>query len=117
MTASDRVGREDDRETVGPGDGFVVAGVGASAGGLEAFQRFLRHMPPHVRIALVYVQHLDPKHESLLPELLARQSQLPVQAVHDETPVEPGHVYVIPPNTSLTLQDGVLRLGPRLSEA
>jgi two-component system CheB/CheR fusion protein len=94
--------------------GCLIVGVGASAGGLEAFQRFLRHMPPHAGIALVYVQHLDPRHESVLPELLARHALMPVQAVHDETPVEPGNAYVIPPNTSLTLQRGVLRLGPRL---
>ena len=93
----------------------IVVGVGASAGGLEAFQRLLKHLPPHPRLALIYVQHLDPKHESLLPELLAREVQVPVQAVHDEAPVEPGNVYVIPPNTSLTIEGGVLRLGPRQS--
>jgi two-component system CheB/CheR fusion protein len=71
-------------------------------------------MPPHPGVAVVYVQHLDPHHESMLPDLLARDSQMPVEAVHDETPVEGGHVYVIPPNTSLSLEDGVLRLGARL---
>jgi two-component system, chemotaxis family, CheB/CheR fusion protein len=91
----------------------IVVGVGASAGGLEAFQRFLKHMPPHPRIALVYVQHLDPRHESVLPELLARDAKMPVQAVQDETSIEGGCVYVIPPNTSLRLERGVLRLGPR----
>ncbi|MBI3947388.1 MAG: PAS domain-containing protein [Armatimonadetes bacterium] len=98
-------------------DGCIVVGVGASAGGLDAFQRFLRLMPAHPRIALVYVQHLDPKHESILPELLSRYAQVPVQPVHDKTAVEPGHVYVIPPDTRLTIERGVLRLGPRLDQA
>lgn len=70
----------------------LVVGVGASAGGLDAFGRLLRHMPPHPGMAVVYVQHLDPHHESMLPDLLARDAQLPVEAVHDETPVEGGHV-------------------------
>ena len=52
----------------------LVVGVGASAGGLDAFGRFLRHMPPHPRVAVVYVQHLDPHHESMLPNLLARDA-------------------------------------------
>ncbi|HSL21073.1 MAG TPA: chemotaxis protein CheB [Vicinamibacterales bacterium] len=95
-------------------DPYLVVGVGASAGGLDAFGRFLRHMPSHPGIAVVYVQHLDPHHESMLPDLLARDAQMSVEAVHDETPVEGGHVYVIPPNTSLSVEGGVLRLGARL---
>jgi two-component system, chemotaxis family, CheB/CheR fusion protein len=71
-------------------------------------------MPPDPGIAVVYVQHLDPHHESMLPDLLGRDAQMPVEPVIDETPVEGGHVYVIPPNTSLSLEGGVLRLGARL---
>jgi len=55
-----------------------------------------------------------PHHESMLPDLLGRDARMPVEPVHDETPVEGGHVYVIPPNTSLSLEGGVLRLGARL---
>jgi two-component system, chemotaxis family, CheB/CheR fusion protein len=93
--------------------GCLIVGVGASAGGLEAFQLFLRHMPPHERLALVYVAHLDPHHASVLPEVLAHEAQMPVQAAADNTRVEAGRIYVIPPNTSLSVHDGVLHLGPR----
>jgi two-component system, chemotaxis family, CheB/CheR fusion protein len=97
------------------GTAFLTIGVGASAGGLDAIQRFLRHMPPGGHLALVYVPHLDPSHESVLPELLARAALVPVQVVQDGTIVEPDHVYVIPPNASLAIHGGVLRLGTRLS--
>lgn len=91
----------------------LVVGVGASAGGLDAFGRLLKAMPVHPDIALVYVQHLDPNHESMLPHLLARDTRMPVEAVRDETPLEGGHVYVIPPNTSLSIEGRVLRLEAR----
>jgi two-component system, chemotaxis family, CheB/CheR fusion protein len=84
----------------------LIVGVGASAGGLEAFERLLRHLPPDESMALVYVQHLDPTRDSALPELLGRHAQVPVEVIHDQTTVEPGRVYVIPPNTSLTLRGG-----------
>src|SRR5512142_2707670 len=97
--------------------GCLIVGIGASAGGLEAFENVLRHLPADEHLALVYVQHLDPTHESALPELLARHAHLPVEVVLEGTRVEPGHLYVIPPNTSLAVQSGVLHLSPRVSEA
>lgn len=89
-----------------------VVGIGASAGGLKAFTDFVSHMPPDSGLAFVLVQHLDPQHPSLLPELLATHTSMPVQSVIDQTPVAPNHVYLIPPNTALTIANGVLLLEP-----
>ena len=92
---------------------FPVVGIAASAGGLEAVSELLAALPPDTGIAYVFIQHLDPDHESLLPEILARRTILPVQAAHDGLEIVPDHVYVIPPNTTLTLVDNHLRLTPR----
>ena len=89
---------------------FLVVGIGASAGGLEAFQRFFFHLPASPGMAFVLVQHLDPNHESIMPELLAKHTPMPVRSVVDETPVESDHVYVIPPNATLTIEAAVLRI-------
>jgi two-component system CheB/CheR fusion protein len=90
-----------------------VVGVGASAGGLEAFSELLTHLPPDIPMAIVLVQHLDPKHPSLLSELLTRTTPMPVVQVRPGTRVEPAHVYVIPPDTTMTIADGGLHLTPR----
>src|ERR1700688_322868 len=90
-----------------------VVGFGASAGGLEAFSEVLAHLPADTGMAFVFVQHLDPKHASVLAELLARSSSMPVKEIRDGTPVEPNHVYVISPNANLIVSRGVLRLSPR----
>ena len=96
------------------GNGLVaVVGVGASAGGLEAFKQFLKRLPVDTGMAFVLVTHLDPKHESILPELLARATQLPVSEVEDGTPVAPDHVYVMPRSASMAIEGGALRLRPR----
>ena len=92
-----------------------VVGIGASAGGLEAFTRLLEHLPATTDMAYVFVQHLDPTHASLLPGLLARVTTMPVREVTDGMPVEPNQVYVLPPNANLTLERGVFVLGPLLS--
>ena len=94
-------------------DPVVVVGIGASAGGLEAFTQLLANLPPDTGMAYVLVQHLAPAHESLLAELLGRQATIPVTQVSDGVRVAPDHVYVIPPNTSMTLADGRLHLTPR----
>jgi len=90
--------------------GCLVVGMGASAGGLEAFEQFFTHMPPDSGMAFVLVQHLAPDHASLLPELLAKYTRMPVQQIMTATPVAPDHVYVIPPDATLTIADGVLHL-------
>src|SRR5436853_6254679 len=92
---------------------FPVVGIGASAGGLEAFSQLLRHLPEQTGMAYVLVQHLDPSHGSVLPEILSRATRIPVTEVKDGTKVEPDHVYVIPANTSMVIEGGVLLLGAR----
>ena len=95
---------------VRPSPPAPVVGMGASAGGLEAFQKFFSHMPPDTGMAFVVVQHLDPRHVTLMPELLGRTTRMGVEQVRDETPAQPDHVYVIPPNATLTIEGGVLRV-------
>src|SRR5262245_51229885 len=87
-----------------------VVGLGASAGGLEAFQTFLAATPIDSGLAFVLVQHLDPNHESMLAELFPRRTEMPVQQVTDGMPIEPNNVYLIPPNASLSIAEGILRL-------
>lgn len=95
------------------GNPFPIVGIGASAGGLEAFGQLLSAMPAGTGMSFVLVQRLDPHHSSLLPELLAPLTPIPVVSVTDGMSVEPERIYVIPPNTSMELQDGVLRLATR----
>jgi two-component system CheB/CheR fusion protein len=86
--------------------------MGASAGGLEALQRFFRRMPATSGMTFIVVQHLDPHHVTLMPELLGKTTRMSVEQVRDETPIQPDHVYVIPPNATLTIEGGVLRVKP-----
>ncbi len=92
---------------------FPVVGIGASAGGLEAFTEVLRFLPHTTGMAYVFVQHLDPTHDSILPSLLAHASAMDVCEAQDAQVVEADHLYVIPPNTDMTLEQGVLKLLPR----
>ncbi len=92
---------------------FPIVGVGASAGGLEAFTELLQSLPPDPGVALVFVQHLDPTHESLLATLLAKAARLPVLLVEDGITVESNHVYVIPPDKNMAILNGTLNLIPR----
>ncbi|HEY7800510.1 MAG TPA: chemotaxis protein CheB, partial [Hyphomonadaceae bacterium] len=87
-----------------------VIGLGASAGGLEAFQSFLTAVSPDAGLAYVLVQHLDPNHESMLAELLSRRTALPVRQITDGMTIEPNNVYLIPPNASLIIDRARLRL-------
>lgn len=96
------------KETTPPA--FPIVGVGASAGGLEALEQFLRHMPEKSGLAFVVVQHLDPTHKGLLPELLQRATAMRVRQVEDRMQVEENCVYVIPPNHDLSILHGVLHL-------
>src|SRR2546427_7922492 len=90
-----------------------VVGIGASAGGLEAFSELLSHLPVEAPLALVFIQHLDPKHPSILTDILSRTTRIPVVEVTHGVHVEPRHVYVMPPNTRMTIANGVLNLAPR----
>jgi len=87
-----------------------VVGLGASAGGLEAFQLFLNATPADSGLAFVLVQHLDPNHQSMLAELLSRRTTMPVQQIVDGMAIEPNNVYLIPPNASLVVDKARLRL-------
>jgi two-component system CheB/CheR fusion protein len=91
---------------------FPVVGIGASAGGLEALETFLQHVPAGSGAAYVVVQHLDPSHTGMLPGLLQRTTSMPVLEAHDGLRVERDHVYVIPPNKDLSLLHGTLHLLP-----
>ena len=95
------------------GNAPVVVGVGASAGGLEAFTDLLSHLPSDTGLAFVLIQHLDPSHESHLPELLSKASKMPVSELKGETRAEADHVYVIPPRCHLGISGGVLNTPPR----
>ncbi|PYS40331.1 MAG: chemotaxis protein CheR [Acidobacteria bacterium] len=87
-----------------------IVGVGASAGGLEAFEQLLRGLPEDSGMGFVLVQHLAPKHESMLSELLSRATRMPVIEVTDGVAVQANYVYVIPPNADMSITDGVLHL-------
>ena len=91
---------------------FPIVGIGASAGGLEAFSALLKHLPADTGMGFVLVQHLDPEHDSALTQLLGRATSLPVHEVTDNLRVESDHVYVIAPNTGLAIDQGVLKLEP-----
>ncbi len=90
-----------------------MVGICASAGGLDAFKKFFAAMPSESGIAFVVVPHLDPNHQSLMPELIARQTTMAVVEASEGMRVEANCVYIIPPNKYMTIADGVLRLtGP-----
>ena len=92
---------------------FPVVGIGASAGGLEALKQFLKALPANTGMAFVFIQHLNPNHVSILPEILERLSPIPVQHVTDQVHIEPDHLYIVPENKVVTTTDGVLQLEPR----
>ncbi|MCJ8499831.1 chemotaxis protein CheB [Desulfatitalea alkaliphila] len=89
---------------------FPIVGIGASAGGLEALELFLRHVPDGSGMAFVIVQHLDPNHKGILVELLQRTTTMPVVQIKDRQQIAADCVYVIPPNKDLSILHGVLHL-------
>ncbi|MES2276462.1 MAG: CheR family methyltransferase [Bacteroidota bacterium] len=91
---------------------FPVVGIGASAGGLEAVKAFLRALPAKSGMAYVFVQHLSPQHESILPEILQKVAPFPVQQITDNIHLEPDNLYIIPENKIVTATDGILKLAP-----
>jgi two-component system CheB/CheR fusion protein len=84
--------------------------MGASAGGLEAFEQFFSHLPSDTGLAFVLVPHLEPTHKGMMPELLGRHTKMPVVEVEDGMKVQPNHVYVIPPNADLAILHGKLQV-------
>jgi two-component system CheB/CheR fusion protein len=89
---------------------FPIVGIGASAGGLEAFEQFFRTIPSDSGMAFVLVPHLDPNHASLLTDILQRTTTMPVIEALDQIPVQPNHVYIIPPNRDMEILHGELQL-------
>jgi two-component system CheB/CheR fusion protein len=89
-----------------------VVGVGASAGGLEAFRELLEALPSDTGMAFVLVSHLSKTYKSMLSELLSKVTRMPVAEARGETPLLPNHIYVIPPNAMLAMEDGGLRARP-----
>ncbi len=89
---------------------FIVVGIGASAGGLEAFTKFVETLPADCGMAFVLVQHLDPTHESMLVDLLATHTPLTILQAANGMEIEGGHLYVIPPGVYIGVEHGALVL-------
>src|SRR5262245_36795063 len=95
---------------------FPIVAIGASAGGLEAFSNLLRSLPPEPAIALIFIPHLDPTHESAMVELLSRTTRLPVFQAAEGMRVAVNSLYVLPPNSDMTISEGILHLARRGTE-
>lgn len=92
---------------------FPVVGIGASAGGLDAFKKLIKAIPEDSGMAYVLVQHLHPGHESFLTDILQKVTKIPVIEISDNIKVVPNHIYIIPSNKMLIANDGKLELSPR----
>src|SRR5215471_9728793 len=92
---------------------FPIVAIGASAGGLEAFSNLLRALPAKPGLAVVFIPHLDPTHESAMVELLSRTTPLPVRQATEGMRVSQDEVYVLPPNSDMTIHEGILHLARR----
>ncbi len=97
-------------QNIGNAKDFRIVGIGASAGGLEALSLLLKNIPHGVKYAIVIVQHLSEKPKSMLPEILARQTSLPLSEITGATPVLPGHIYVAPAHAYVALSKNTLKL-------
>ncbi|MDB6137274.1 MAG: cheR2 1, partial [Verrucomicrobiaceae bacterium] len=98
-------------------DSFPIVGIGASAGGLEAFTELLRNLPAACGMAFVLIQHMEPDRPSSLVQILSRTTPMPVVEIVDGMSVEPNHVYVIAPQCELTIEGGILNCAPRQKSA
>src|SRR5260370_36431041 len=93
---------------------FPVGGLGASAGGLDAFRRLLTALPPGTGMAFILIRHLEPTHARVMVDLLAGHTPMTVQQAADWMPLEREHVYLIPPGSYLSSRCGALRLSDPL---
>jgi len=91
-------------------ESFYIVGMGASAGGLEAFEKFFSSAPPEANMAFVLVPHLDPSHVSIMPQLLQKYTKMEVLQAEDGMEVQPNRVYVIRPNKDMAILNGTLQL-------
>ncbi|HWB14657.1 MAG TPA: CheR family methyltransferase [Pirellulales bacterium] len=94
----------------------MIVGVGASAGGFEAFQRLIEHVPADSKLCVVFILHLLPTHKSMLTELLSKMTAMKVAQATDGMKLEAGHVYIIPPDVYLEMNDGRFKLAPRAGD-
>src|SRR2546421_4428150 len=92
---------------------FPIAGIGASAGGLDAFLDLFKALRPPTGVGFVLVTHLEPHHESQLAGIVGGTTSLPVIQVKEPIRVEPDHIYILPPDAHITIREGVLQLQPR----
>lgn len=92
---------------------FLIVAIGASAGGIEAFTDLMSTLPPDTGMAFVLIQHLDPNHRSLLTELISKKTSMSAKEVANGMAIEPDHVYVIPPNATMSVSNHTLQIGPR----
>ena len=95
-------------------DEFLIVGLGASAGGIQALQEFFQHLPLKSGMAYVVILHLSPDHDSSLATVLQTATKMPVAQVTEKVKVQPDHVYVVPPNQHLTMQDGSIIVSPNI---
>jgi two-component system CheB/CheR fusion protein len=96
-----------------PQNDFLIVAIGASAGGIEAFTDLMSTLPPDTGMAFVLIQHLDPNHRSLLTELISKKTSMSAKEVTNGMAIEPDHVYVIPPNATMSVSNHTLQIGPR----
>ncbi|HTE12127.1 MAG TPA: chemotaxis protein CheB, partial [Chitinophagaceae bacterium] len=89
---------------------FPIVGIGASAGGIEAFTVLLEHLPPNLGMAYVFIQHLSPHHKSHLSQIFSRRTSMKVHQAKNNLEINKNNIYIIPPGHSLTITDGVLKL-------
>ena len=94
---------------------FLIVGIGASAGGVQALQEFFQHVPANSGIAYVVILHLSPDHDSHLTQVLQRESQIPVTQVTEKIHIKPDNIYVVSPNQHLTMQDGYILVSANLN--
>ncbi len=112
ITAGDAARLLGTNESTGQSRRFLIVGVGASAGGLEALEQFFSHVSADCGLAFVVIQHLAPQHASMLAQLLGRGTMMEVREVQDGVPAEPNHVYVIAPGTVLGIAGGSFQVKP-----
>src|ERR1700730_18661286 len=111
----DKISAKKEVERLKPIEANIVSvvGIGASAGGLEAFSELLKNLPVETGLAFVFVQHLDPHHTSQLVQILTRETTMTVKEATDGEILRPNQVYIMPPNCELTLEKGALHLWER----
>jgi two-component system, chemotaxis family, CheB/CheR fusion protein len=103
-----------DESKLKAGNRFFISGIGASAGGLEAFEQFFTNMPPDSGIAFVLVPHLSPEHKSMMVDLLKRFTRMQIYEAGEDMKVEPDCIYIIPPDREMSISGGRLQLAKPL---